>query len=464
MKLRQVIGILSVAALLTVTVGCAKVTDTDTTTTTTDGQTTTAVGTTLASASSSQSKKTTVSPKPSVPSPATTTKATSTSAVASSTTTRTQATVPPFFDASSQEVLSGTVTSTSTAVTTLVLKESYTLFRMELPTNWTQAMKEDNYLVFKKGEKNTGRILYDSLWTISSNGTVLSEATYSGIVVETVTYPAPDGIAHVYRADVSLSDTSSEVDHYFRIEMDAATVSQRAFANMVYTLRKTPREDNFLHLEQRTDTLTIGVYGNSFVGSSSVALTLQEMCSQSNRAVHVVGESRGYYSVAKYMADSTFVAALKGDTYDAVFMCGLYGTDDIQKMVDFQFSATVGNAVPVLFPAPNEAPSNINTAIGYCQMSKIANWRDLDYYLRDEGVDVEYLRIDDAHDHSRPLSGYAAACMMYYMMFHEMPAKSVGADYAISSLQQLGLSTAAAASVAEQVRQKTAYYLGVKLT
>jgi len=161
--------------------------------------------------------------------------------------------------------------------------------------------------------------------------------------------------------------------------------------------------------------------GNSFINSSQVGSFLNQMLVQNKKDGYVNAISRGYASVSTYAADYAMLADIRNGQYDAVFICGLYGSSDISDIGILKTACDRSDTRLILFPAHNEDSYAVRDAKETYDSLYVMNWQDEINALIAAGVDKWDFCVDDAHRHSTALAGYVGAHMIYRAIYGEVP-------------------------------------------
>lgn len=169
--------------------------------------------------------------------------------------------------------------------------------------------------------------------------------------------------------------------------------------------------------------------GNSFINSSKVGSFLNQMLIQNEKEGTVNAISRGYASVSTYAGDDALLADIRNGQYDAVFMCGLYGSSDISNISILKSACDRSDTPLILFPAHNEDPYAVRDVKETYDSLYVMNWQDEINALIAAGVDKWDFCVDDAHRHSTALAGYVGAHMIYRAIYGEAPNNT---DFSIS--------------------------------
>ncbi len=167
------------------------------------------------------------------------------------------------------------------------------------------------------------------------------------------------------------------------------------------------------------------ILGNSFIGTSSVGYILDEMLANNNKTCNVTSISRGYASVSTYVNDSEIMRDIGDGIYDAVFICGLYDSDEVRKIGVLQKKCEESGTKLVVFPAHNESRFTIIDALEQNAPIEILDWKaEIDAFISAKKP-KDLFCINDSHKHSTKLAGYVGAHMIYRSIYNEVPEAGV---------------------------------------
>ena len=149
------------------------------------------------------------------------------------------------------------------------------------------------------------------------------------------------------------------------------------------------------------------ILGNSFIGSSQIGNILREMMTLSGKNCEVVAIARGYATASQYAADTAILDEIERGVYDAVFLCGFYGSGNAQAVATINEECKKSDTDLVIFPAHNEAESVFSAAKESNPSVLLMNWKgEIDAIIAYRGLSKWDFCVDDAHDHSTPPAGY----------------------------------------------------------
>ena len=214
-------------------------------------------------------------------------------------------------------------------------------------------------------------------------------------------------------------------------------------AATLQTMRNTMRSDN-LHTDPGLGSLSLSkgngnnsilILGNSFIQTSKVGEYLEEMIINGGKDCKVTAVSRGYYTLSSYVEDAGTMNRIKAGEYGAVFICGIYGINEVYDLKYMKEACQQSNTLLIVFPAHNESEEFINEAKKQYYNVSFLNWKnEIDTFI-DKGVPWSNFCRDDEHKHSKPLAGYVGAHMIYRSVFGEIPPLVNSNDQAYFSSQ-----------------------------
>ena len=165
------------------------------------------------------------------------------------------------------------------------------------------------------------------------------------------------------------------------------------------------------------------ILGNSFIGTSAIGSILTDMVNANGKPLKVEAISRGYAKVETYTNDADLMYKIEHGTYNAVFICGFYNSEQIAELGILKAACDKPNTELIIFPAHNESRTVINNAASIYPSLMLMDWKNEIDLLIDQGVSKSDMCIDDAHQHSTQLAGYVGAHMIYRAIFGEVPSE-----------------------------------------
>lgn len=230
-----------------------------------------------------------------------------------------------------------------------------------------------------------------------------------------------------YFGTVKLSDsqkTAADVTLDGSIDTYDCLLIKRAYFGTYDIPENDGRRFNDLS-ELNKERCEILVLGNSFIYSSNIGDIMNELFSNNGKDCYVYAISRGYASVNTYVQDSEIMSDIRAGYYDAVFICGLYGTWELDPLSILDAACTQSGTKLVIFPAHNEDRVTIDAAERNFKKAYLLDWKaELDALI-ESGVSKWDLCVNDAHFHSTWTAGYVGAHMAYRAIYGEIPQNGV---------------------------------------
>ena len=166
--------------------------------------------------------------------------------------------------------------------------------------------------------------------------------------------------------------------------------------------------------------------GNSFISTSEIGATLRDMFSKNGKSCTVTPISRGYATVKTFAQDSGLLSSIRGGSYDAVFLCGLYSTSEAEHIAAVKKACDASGTRLILMPAHNESRSAIQAAAKAYPELEIMDWKaEIDAFIANGESKWDFC-INDQHTHSKPLAGYVGAHMIYRGIYGKVPTYGTG--------------------------------------
>ena len=325
---------------------------------------------------------------------------------------------------------------------------------LKLPEGWTGVILRDAgkpYLSIRMNGETVGRYTPGFIPKDMEQSTVLKKEDVEGLLLVTRQYD--DGTV-TYSATYDLLP-----DYYVTLELAASLIRQEDFLGCVwsnYTIDAF-RDDNRLTALGEKEDLQIAVAGNSYISSSNIAQELQCLIGDTGKNAAVSGYCYGGFSTRHFLQQPLFMDDLRSGRYDVLFMCGVFSLEDSDAMLEIEAACLEGGTQLVLFPAYNESFYWVNEAYKKCTTARMLHWQEGTKYLTYEGILPQYLMVDDAHLHARPLAGFAGAVMIYTALYGYGLAETEVEPHT-SDLTQLGLAEEQADALYELTRRLAVEY------
>lgn len=288
----------------------------------------------------------------------------------------------------------------------------------------------------------------------------------------TACYPqgTPSGTTAIFTAGSTTdrtADTATTTSTTVTTTSTAKTAAPRATTTMVaattttITAVMTTTTTAFSYLTDTDDPLltdpaapTVGIFGSKTILSAVIGDTLTKLCAENGKTLSLTVEGRDYYTADLYMDDRDFVQSLRDGAYDVVLLSGVNSKAAVTAIAAFEEACLQGGTVPVLLPAPDDVRSRVIAAAEAGETLRVVDWQGLEQYLEEQGV------LDTCPD-SRYTAGYAAAVLVYYRLYGELPATGTGTVFALNDLTGAGtLSPEQAEALLETLRRLTGQFSG----
>jgi len=190
-------------------------------------------------------------------------------------------------------------------------------------------------------------------------------------------------------------------------------------------LKTASTESGFGRFSELEDG-TLLILGNSFVSTSKIGANLKDLFTKNGKSCTVSAISRSYATTQTYAQDADLLSFIKAGAYDAVFLCGLYSSTDVNYIKPIKQACDASGTQLILMPAHNEARSSIQSAAKAYPELEILDWKaEIDAFISAGKSKWEFC-INDQHLHSTPLAGYIGAHMIYRGIYGEVPASGTG--------------------------------------
>ena len=292
---------------------------------------------------------------------------------------------------------------------------------LELSSDWKLNDTDLGYTLTRDGEQ-IGSILMGSFadkdWKVEKNYTRKSG---NGLSVDKNVESNGSGssVKYRYRYEYSFAENGEDyvislIVNYDEIDLNAA---DKLYFNPKFSSASNVNAGSLAHL----DGGNILILGNSFIGTSNIGSILGQMLAINGKDVFVTPISRGYASVATYIADDQLMSDIEAGFYDGIFICGFYNEGEADNLVVLEEACKKSDTTLVIFPAHNEFENPINVAQQKCPELPILNWKaELDMLI-ESGVDQWELCWNDQHLHSTAYAGLVGAHMIYRSIYDEIP-------------------------------------------
>ena len=310
---------------------------------------------------------------------------------------------------------------------------SNTALRIRMPIEW-EFDGENGVYTIKEGDVEVGTVMLGEPKTDTESMTEAKSETHNDVLVKThIGILEKSGEKQAwYRICYSYKDDEGK-SRAVTLDVLESSMDQKAFE---WLSNPTPLPIKDYHklpsisLEGGNGKKNIALFGNSFLfdGFSGIGIILNDMMNTGRHDIDVITKSYGYATIYKY-ANSTesFYKScfnnIKNGEYGMVFMCGLYGNEDVDALQKIYDACKSSNTKLVIFPAHNENSPQLENAMAKYPDLICLNWRDELDALIEAGVAKSDLCEKDAHSHSKALAGYVGARMIYKSLFGEEPPR-----------------------------------------
>ena len=292
---------------------------------------------------------------------------------------------------------------------------------LSIPNEWYISTSGSNLLIKKHG-KTIGSIKSGIQGANDSGVSVYNDkSTYKGVTVNHNIYEySQDEATYEHVFNYTYKNENSKTRN-FTLRTPYEEISKNSVIRIVdYTL-KFPAwsSDNIGVMKLNDNRKKILILGNSFISTSSIGATLQEMCGD---AMMVEAVSIGMANVSTHTADPNRVKSIADGNYSAVFMCGFFSTPrDVPEFGTIVNACKNSNTKLAIFPAHNEQQTVIDNAVKEYSYPILLDWKAEINGLITEELGEEYFCINDYHKHSTPLAGFVGAHLIYRAIFGKTP-------------------------------------------
>ena len=292
---------------------------------------------------------------------------------------------------------------------------------LQLPSDWTLDKAADGYTISRAGNeigKISNKTLVDREWELVED---YKKAIGKEIAVEKNIESTGEGenIRFRYRYKYKFEENGTDVEISLAVnyeELDA-NAADKLYHNAKFSASST-MIDGMLDDMADEDYL---ILGNSFIGTSNIGEIVDDLFMTNQKYCMFYAVSRGYASVATYIADHDLMSRIERGDYKGVFICGFYSEGEADNLVVLENACKKSNTRLVIFPAHNEFEGPINLAQTKCPDLPLLNWKGELDMLIESGVDKWDLCYNDQHLHSTDMGGLIGAIMIYRAFYGEMP-------------------------------------------
>lgn len=290
-----------------------------------------------------------------------------------------------------------------------------------LPSDWTLNKTADGYTITRDGEE-IGKISTESqadrAWTLIDD---YKKKLGSDLQIEKNIESQGEGedVRFRYRFNYTFSngDDTARITLTANYEELDANAADKLYHKVEFSAQSMV-VDGMLDDMADEDYL---ILGNSFISSSNIGMIIDDLFMTNQKYCNFNAISRGYASVATYIADYDLMSRIERGDYKGVFICGFYAEGEADNLVVLEKACKKSNTRLVIFPAHNEFEGPINLAQTKCPELPLLNWKGELDMLIDSGVDKWELCWNDQHLHSTEYAGLIGAIMIYRAFYGEMP-------------------------------------------
>lgn len=306
-------------------------------------------------------------------------------------------------------------------------------FTISLPDEWDITEGKSGYKIFRNS-KEIGSITSDiDKKKLNETKNVLhNTGTYGNLDVTHRIDSLGTGKKTTFLRTLGFFyNGADDYNHGVAITVDYSEIDALSVSKIISdaSLSVTANDANIGAMKINDNRNSVLILGNSFVGTSEIGYTLQQMC---NYDLIVAAISRGYAKVNQYANDPYIISEIQSGKYSAVFMCGFYIGEDVPCFEVIKNACDTSNTQLAIFPAHNENRTLITKAIVSYPGVKVLDWKGEIEELINSGLNVTDFCIMDDHLHSNALAGYVGAHMIYRAIFGEVPKQTN--YYNVSSL------------------------------
>ncbi len=315
-----------------------------------------------------------------------------------------------------------------------------TVLYLEIPSDWEiEKMNDFTYIIYRNGGE-IGKIttqLSDTLFDILEEEAPYKKGT---IEIEYDVRCAHEEWGDDYRRVFGFWSLGEKMLSVY-LDVDYTAMSNinigRIFESATYGDRNGG--EFYLDMDKYNDSNKILLIGNSFVGEkySAISLTLGQFVKSSGKTEYEFETQIRYGKSIEDYAMEPNISDFRNGKYKAVFMCGIYGLEDVDAMQLAIDACAESNTALVFFPAHNERDERIAIAKERYPDAMFLDWsEEIDAFI-DNNHDFWKFCSKDGDLHSTPLAGYIGAHMIYKAVFHEVPPAFKESSYlAIKDIEQ----------------------------
>ena len=292
---------------------------------------------------------------------------------------------------------------------------------LQLPSDWKLDKTADGYTISRDGEeigKISNKTLADRAWELVEDyKKVIGKELAVEKNIESMGEGEDIRFRYRYKYKFEENGTGVEISLTVNYEELDGNAADKLYHNAKFSASST-MIDGMLDDMADEDYL---ILGNSFISSSNIGMIIDDLFMTNQKYCNFNAISRGYASVATYIADYDLMSRIERGDYKGVFICGFYAEGEADNLVVLENACKKSNTRLVIFPAHNEFEGPINLAQTKCPELPLLNWKGELDMLIESGVDKWELCWKDQHLHSTEYAGLIGAIMIYRAFYGEMP-------------------------------------------
>lgn len=288
------------------------------------------------------------------------------------------------------------------------------------PAQWEFVKREDGGFDLTRDGRLIGEVIFgkkEDSWKVISSRSIDGRLDVNEYIEK---YGGGLTLTFRYRYEYLFRENGEE--KAITLTVDCAQVSsvcaKRLFSEPI--LQSVSTSENYGILSELNGKKIL-IAGNSFINTSKIGYTLSDIVSSSGNKLSVFHWSTGYAHVDTYLNNNEFMTSVRNGSYDAVFICGLYSSDQVEPLGKLKQECEKAGVMLIVLPAYNEDAAAIKMARDEYPDLPFLDWKGEVTALIDSGVSKWELCVNDAHLHSTPLAGYVGAHMIYRAIFGECP-------------------------------------------
>lgn len=307
------------------------------------------------------------------------------------------------------------------------VKDSDHVLILEHPKQWGFSKVNGAYIIIEDGTK-IGRLYPGNApdldeWKIVSSQTLEKEDISVYEYIEK--YGSGVTLRFRYRYSFEYIDNNGKTSYYTLI-LDytklAASSERRIFKfTKIQDLTVDPGYGKLSHLKDKS----VYFVGNSFIGYSEIPYILEEMAYRNGKQLkvdHIWLPNTRMYDFAR---NSEILATIKSGKYDAIFICGMYGSDDAIHCDKIKEVCKAAGVELILFPAHNESAAVVTATKARHSDLEIIEWKNEIESLISDNRNFWDFCYNDGPKHSNEIAGYVGAHMIYRAIYGKNPTAPV---------------------------------------